>query len=150
MTANELWAHYCAFSGTESNTPYDAWAFCGGGPLADELGELVLQGTKTATASSYIAYQTEGAPLPEAGCYSVVLGQNGQALCVIRDTRVSLVPFLEVSPNHAWREGEGDRSLAYWRQVHRRFLGQDYAALGKPFDEQGLCVLEEFEKVFPI
>ena len=120
----------------------------GGGPFADELAALVLAGVKTATASPLIAYETEGEPLPREGGYSVILYDDGQAAAVIRDTRVSLVPFDEVSPEHAFREGEGERTLAQWREIHRRAFAPDYRAAGREFDEHGICVLEEFELVY--
>lgn len=48
---------------------------------------------------------------------------------------------------HAYREGEGDRSFTYWREVHREAFAPDYAA-GLEFDEHGLIVLEEFNIVY--
>ena len=150
MTKQELWARFCAARGVDADTPHEAWAFCGGGPVGDELAALVLAGTKTATASSLIAYETEHEPLPQPGCYSVVLYDNGLAACVIRDTAVRLVRFSEVSEEHAYREGEGTRTLAEWREIHRRVFTPDYAAAGREFDENGVCVLEEFELLYPL
>lgn len=150
MTEKEMWDRYCTENGMEPNTPYDAWAFCGGGPSADELAALVLAGRKTATASALIAYETEGVPLPQSGCYSVVLYADGTAAGIIRDTRVSLVPFNEVSAEHAYLEGEGTRTLEEWREVHKRVFTPDYQTVGKEFDEKGICVLEEFELVYPV
>ena len=146
MTARELWEEFSRKTGI--NADYDEWAFCGGGEIGDELAQLVLEGKKTATASAYIAYQTENEPLPQAGEYSVVLFDSGEAACIIRNVRVSLVPFKKVPAEHAYCEGEGDRSLEYWRSVHREAFETDYAAAGLPFDEDGLCVLEEFEPVY--
>lgn len=149
MTPREMWDRFCCEAGLEPDTPHEAWAFCGGGPFADELAALVLEGIKTATASTLIAYETEGEPLPTPGCYSVILYQDGSAAGVIRDTKVSLVPFDQVSAEHAYREGEGTRTLEEWRDIHRRAFAPDYAAAGRAFDECGICVLEEFERVYP-
>lgn len=149
MTGEEMWRAYCREANLDPDTRHDIWKFCGGGPFADELAELTLEGTKTATASAKIAYDSQGESIPERSCYSVVLYDDDRAACVIRDTKVSVVPFNRVSPEHAFKEGEGDRSLAYWRSVHRRFFAPDYEAVGLPFDEAGACVLEEFEVVFP-
>lgn len=148
MTAAALWQQFCAAAGVPESTPHEVWAFCGGEAGADELAQLALAGIKTATASSKRAFDTAGDPLPKPGGYSVILYRDGTAAGVIRDTRVSLVPFDQVSPEHAWREGEGSRTLAEWRQVHRQAFTPDYAAAGLPFDEKGLCVLEEFELVY--
>lgn len=145
MTAQEMWEEYRKLNPAE--TPMPTRLGPSGGAAGDELAKLTLQGIKTATASSLIAYACDD-EIPTAGCYSVILYDNGEAACVIRDTIVSIVPFDEVSPEHAYREGEDDRSLAMWREVHRRFFTPDYEAVGKPFDEHGLCVLEEFEVVY--
>ena len=149
MSGEEMWQAYCLESGADASAPHECWAFCGGGPLADELADLVLAGKKTATASSAIAYRIENESFPETGCFSVILFDSGEAACVIRDTKISVVPFDEVSAAHAFKEGEGDRSLGYWRAVHEPFFTPDYAAAGLPFDPHGDCVLEEFEIVYP-
>ena len=149
MTAEQMWRAFCESSGVPEQTPYSAWAFCGGGAIGDELARLVLAGTKTATASALLAYELEEEPLPKVGEYSVILFDGGVAAGVICDTKVTLVPFDEVSGEHAWKEGEGDRSLTYWKNAHREAFAPDYEAAGKPFDEHGLCVLEEFALRFP-
>ena len=71
-----------------------------------------------------------------------------EAACIIRDTKVSVVPFNQVSADHAFKEGEDNRSLKKWREVHRRAFTPDYKAVGLDFDEKGDCVLEEFEVVY--
>lgn len=148
MTGLEMWQQFCEQKHIDENTQYDKWKFCGGGPFADELANLVLQGIKTATASSKIAYDYEHEPIPKEGCYSVILFDNDEAACIIQTVKVSIVPFNQVSEQHAYKEGEDDRSLEKWREVHRRAFTSDYMAAGLPFDEQGDCVLEEFVVVF--
>lgn len=148
MKAEELWQKFIKEKVLDKNTKYEAWKFCGGGEAADELAHLVLEGKKTATTSSLIAYQTENAPLPVPGLYSVILFDNDEAACIIETTSITLKPFDEVDEEFAAKEGEGDLSLAYWQEVHRRFLGMDYEAINQPFDEKGICVLEEFKLIY--
>ena len=148
MTGLEMWEEFCRKNHIDTDTKHDMWKFCGGGPFADELANLVLAGIKTATASAKIAYDTEGDEIPKAGDYSVILFDNDEAACVLRATKISVVPFDEVSAEHAYKEGEDDRSLEKWREVHRRAFTPDYEACGLEFDEKGLCVLEEFEVVY--
>ena len=62
--------------------------------------------------------------------------------------KVSVVPFNQVSADHAFKEGEDNRSLKKWREVHRKAFTPDYKAVGQDFDEKGDCVLEEFEVVY--
>ena len=140
MTADEMWRS----SGLRGEC--EAWAF---GDAPDELAALVLSGRKTATASAYPVYEAEGEPLPKAGEYSVILDSEDNAVCVIRTTRVYVAPFRDVSAEHAFREGEGDRSLAHWRMVHEAFFERELAAVGLSFHEDMLVVCEEFERVYP-
>ena len=55
------------------------------------------------------------------------------------------VTFNRVSEEHAWKEGEGDRSLEYWRNTHRRFFAEELREEGLDFDEEMELVCEEFE-----
>lgn len=145
MTGEEMWTA-CAGQYGLVRGEYDAWAF-GGDP--DGLAALVLAGIKTATASAYPLYALEGEPLPEAGEYSVILNSRDEAVCVILTDRVTVVPYRDVGAEHARREGEGDRSLAYWRQVHEAFFREEMAAAGLAFTEDMPVVCEEFHAVWP-
>ena len=139
MTAEELWKR-SGISGT-----YEAWAF---GEAADKLADLVVRGIKTATCSAYDLYRIEGEPIPEAGEYSVILDSKDEAVCIIRTTKVTVIPFNAVSEEHAFKEGEGDRSLEYWREVHESFLSRELASVRLEFNEETKVVCEEFEVVF--
>ena len=147
MTGPEMWAEFCSKNDIDINTKHDMWKFCGGGVFADDLANLVLAGIKTATSSSKIAFETDGDPLPETGTYSVILFDNDEASCILQDTKVSVVPFNKVSEEHAYKEGENNRSLEMWREVHKNAFSPDYERVGQEFDENGLCVLEEFQVV---
>jgi len=148
MTGPEMWAKYCSDNDIDVLTKHDMWKFCGGGVFADDLANLVLASIKTATSSSKIAFETDGDPLPETGTYSVILFDNDEASCILQDTKVSVVPFNKVSEEHAYKEGENNRSLEMWREVHKNAFSPDYERVGQEFDENGLCVLEEFQVVY--
>ena len=145
MQANELWAQF-AQANNLTNQSYDAWAF-GGAP--DELARLVLQGEKTATSSAYDIYQVKNQPLPQAGEYSVILNSKREAVCIIRTTKVQILPFDKVDEQHARKEGEGDKSLNYRRKIHRDFFKAALQKIGLSFDESRKVVCEEFEVVYP-
>ena len=149
MNGETMWETYCRTTNTDCSARHDIWKFCGGGAAADELANLVLAGIKTATSSTRLAYELDGENLPEVGTYSVILFDSEKAACIIRDTKVSVGPFNPVSADHAFKEGEDDRSLNKWQEVHRRAFSPDYEACGLDFDEKGDCVLEEFEVVYP-
>ena len=140
VTAEELWKK-AGLSG-----PYESWAF---GDAPDKLAALVKNGVKTATCSAYDLYQAEGEHIPKSGDYSVILDSKGEAVCIVRTTRVYVIAFNQVSPEHAYKEGEGDRSLEYWRKVHIDFLTRELARINKTFTENTQVVCEEFELVYP-
>ena len=144
MTHQELWAAYRAVN-PAAGDDYEAWAY---GADPDTLAELTRAGVKTATASAGPLYELEGEPLPETGEHSVILDSRDEAVCVIRTTRVYTVPFNQVSAEHAFREGEGDRSLAYWRRVHEDFFRAELAEVGLEFSPTMPVVCEEFEVVY--
>ena len=145
MTAQEMWERFIKEQNI-SDTEYDAWAF---GDDADGLAELVRQGIKTGTSSAYPLYELEGEPLPEASGYSVILDSRDEAVCIIENTKVYVVPFCEVTADHAFKEGEGDRSLAYWKKVHEAFFTECMKEAGLTFDEDMKVVCEEFRLVYP-
>ena len=144
MTAQQMWDKYKTIAQIEDNA-YDSWAF---GSDPDTLAALVLSGKKTATASVAVLYELEGEALPKAGEYSVILDSRDRALCIIRDTKVSVVPFRDVDAEHARLEGEGDLSLAYWRDVHRSCFSEWMQEDGLVFTEDTEIVLERFEVVY--
>ena len=145
MNAQEMWKAFSVEDGITAE--YDAWAF---GVDADELASLVERGIKTATASAFPMYAYDGEPLPKPGEYSVILNSRGEAVCVVKTTKVFFVPFREVDERQAWKEGEGDRTLSYWRTVHERFFRENLAEAGLEFDPDMGVVCEEFIKVYPI
>ncbi len=144
MNEENMWN--CFVSQTGIQAKYETWAF---GDDPDRLAYLTLNGIKTATASAYPLYEAENEPLPKAGELSMVLDGNGNPVCIIQCTKVSVVPFCQVTQEHAWKEGEGDRSLKYWSEVHEAFFSKELMAAGLQFDEKMLVVCEEFVRLYP-
>jgi len=114
-----------------------SFAFGDGPRLADELLELVLAGVKTATCS------TEDEPNTSTpGERWVVLDGHGHPRCVIETTEVSYRRFGDVNAAFARDEGEGDRSLAFWRDAHRKYFGRQ-----SKFSEDMMLMCERFRLV---
>lgn len=146
MKEEEMWESY-----RRSNpraTAYEAWSFCGGGKVGDKLADLVLEGKKVATASAYQLYEIEKVPLPSIGGLSIILRSNGEAACIIETTDVRVCKFCDVTSEHAYNEGEGDRSLEHWRAVHKEVFSKELEGCGLQFDENMLVVCETFKMVF--
>lgn len=123
-----------------------AWAFGATSAQADELLALVLDGSKTATASAYEDYATEREDPPTPGTLSIVLDGAGHPRALVVTTVVRTVPFGQVDADHAWDEGEGDRSLEHWRTVHERFFAE-HAVSG--FRPDMPVLLERFRLLHP-
>ncbi|WP_461107595.1 ASCH domain-containing protein [Tessaracoccus terricola] len=124
-----------------------AWSFGATPEHADELLELVLDGTKTATASAFWDYEAEGEELPSVGTLSIVTDGAGVPRALLGVTRVRTVPFDEVDDAHAHAEGEQDRTLASWREIHERFF-TEHASHQRGFAPDMPVVLEEFEVLY--
>lgn len=146
MTPTQLWQEYLAVNPQAGPEP-EAWAF---GAVPDELADLVARGIKTATSSAYALYDLEGEEIPQAAGYDIILDSQDNAVCIIKTTKVYVTPFSQVTEEHAKFEGEGDRSLSYWRQVHEKFFTIWLAEAGLTFSEDMLVVCEEFELVYPM
>ncbi len=145
----EFWARFVEATGIEGS--YEAWAFGDPSSLPDlstELALLVRDGPKRATAGLVADFGegTEAAPMPVPGDLSVVLDGHGSPVCVIRTAGVVVRRFGDVDESFAWDEGEGDRTLAWWRQAHMWYFFEQ----GTRIDEDTLMVLERFELLWPI
>lgn len=125
----------------------EAWPFGAAPEHADELLSLVLQGIKTGTASSLWDCEHDAEPVPEPGDLSIILDGRDAPRALIRTTDVRIVPFNEVTAEHAAAEGEGDRSLADWRRGHQYFW-EHYSTDPRGFAPDMPVVCERFELVW--
>ena len=136
--------------GVRSPDSYDVWSFGDTEEMADELGQLVQAGIKTATCSLMWEYEAEGDDgLPKAGDVSVITDGQGAPLCVIETVEVEVKPFGQVDEAFAYDEGEGERSLAYWRSAHWKFFTRVCGSIGREPVETMPLVCERFRVVFP-
>lgn len=143
---NPVPAYLGTYSGEALAPP--AWAFGATPEQADELIALVLDGTKTATASAQWDYEHEGEQIPQVGDLSIVLDGSEHPRALIEVTQVDVVAFDEVSEEHAFLEGEGDRSLDHWRTVHERFF-TGHASHDRGFASSMPVVLERLRLLYP-
>lgn len=129
---------------------FEAFYFGDSEALANELAGLVLAGKKCATAGSVWSAEAEGKRLPQPGDLSIVTNWFGEPLCVIETESVNVSPFNEVQADFAAAEGEGDGSLQFWREAHRRYFSRECQAVGRKFSESMLVACERFKVLYPL
>lgn len=150
-TIKKMWEKYLLSIGDNSMTTdknYTAWHFCDNEQDANELAELVVNETKKATASLYLSYEHDGDKIPEVGDLSVIINWDGVAQCIIQTTNIDIVPYKNVSEEFAATEGEGDKSLEYWKRAHWNYFGREMKALALEPTEDMLVICEKFEVVY--
>jgi uncharacterized protein YhfF len=96
----------------------ESFSFGDSPSLADQLLALVLEGRKRATCWA----ASEGMKGAELDKCMVVLDGAGRPSAVLQTVELTQRRFDEVDAAFAFDEGEGDRSLAYWREAHRRYF----------------------------
>lgn len=142
----DFWIEFTGATGIDGE--YQAWAFAEEIPeLATELALLVRDGPKRATAGLLSEFEgPDAVPFPEVGDLNLILDGEGEPVCVIRTTDVETRRFWDVDDAFAWDEGEGDRTLAWWRQAHMWFFFEQ----GIRIDESTPMVLQRFELLYPL
>lgn len=116
----------------------DKWKF---GIDNEELIDLVLKGEKTATTSLYNSYIKDGIDLPKVGDESIIIHDDNTDACKIINTNVIITEFKNITKELAYLEGEGDKSLEYYRKVHNEF----FKKIDSSFNDNTKVVFEIFK-----
>lgn len=132
----------------KSYQKFDAYYFCADKENANICANLVLKGDKRATAGLLWSYEDENEPLPDIGQLTVVTNWDKEPQCIIETTSIEVKAFQDVDAEFAFEEGEGDKSLEYWRKAHWQFFGNECQNMEKAPNLNMLVVLERFEVVF--
>lgn len=95
------------------------WKF---GTDNEKLIKLVLLGEKRATTSLFSEYENDNEPLPKVGDRSIILHDDNSTACLIETEKVIITEFANVTKEMAFIEGEGDKSLEYYKEEHTRIF----------------------------
>lgn len=120
--------------------PAEIYSFGNTEQVANELARLVIIGQKTATTSAIELYEH----VPQVGDYNVILDGRDRPVAITKTTACTIVKYNQVDAEHAFLEGEGDRTLDYWRSVHEPFFKAEYAEVGRIFEPTIDCLCERF------
>lgn len=148
-SVDRLWQRFLA-----SNPDYSDQSIPKSGYFGDNekdaniLAELVQKDIKRATSHSLLGLQLREEPRPKLDDLFIVTDWAGKAKCLVKTTSVKMVPYFAIHAEHARMEGEGDKSLDYWKKVHWDYYTRELEAFGRIPRESMIVVFERFEKVF--
>ena len=115
------------------------WHFGDNKKMADELFQLVLSGDKSATSHLY----NKGEKLHKG--FSILTNWDKTKKILIQTTKVYKTIFDKVTQEHAFKEGEKDKSLKSWRAVHRKFFTKELNNKNIKFTNSCNIICEEFK-----
>ena len=143
-----FWAAYVAATGATGS--FTAWGFGDDEKpeLMTRLGLLVREGPKRATTARLDEFDPEADPVPTPGDHSVILDGSGRPLCIIRTRSVEVRPYGEVDEAFAYDYGEGDRTLAWWREHLYAWYARECQIIGREPSWDMPLQCERFEVVF--
>src|SRR3954454_5605532 len=116
-----FWQEFREAAGLPHND-YDVVALGDGPGMGTDLAELVVAGTKRATAGLVRQFGPGGEAVPVAGGYVVLVDGAGQPRAIWRTTEIRIGPLNSVDAQFARDEGEGERTREWWLAAHRRFF----------------------------
>lgn len=149
MTASHqaLWDLYRQKNPDAPEAPPLGFYFCDNAYDADLCADLVVRGIKRATASSLAELEIQGHPVPQVGDLNLVTDWSGRARAIIQTRRVDIRRLGDVDAQFAALEGEGDGSLAWWRDAHLAYYQRVLSGRGIRVDDDLLIACEVFDCV---
>jgi uncharacterized protein YhfF len=147
--ASAMWREYVATLAVPPPEEPTVERFGDSAALADELIELVLDGTKRATAGLVVDFAHEGEPLPRIGGHWIVCDGAGTPRAVLRSIELRIGRLDSVDDAFAWDEGEDDRTRDSWLAGHLRYFTRTQAARREEWSDDLEVVFERFRVVWP-
>lgn len=144
--AEKLWSDYCAASGVSGPLPESDW-FGDDPKMADELLALVLKRQKQATCELRRQFLEDD--IPKVGDHWIITDGAKIPRCIIQTTQVDICAVRDVDTKFAWDEGEGDRSLEYWKREHDAYFQRSAKRDGFDYSDDMEAVCERFKLVWP-
>ncbi len=128
---------------------YDVCRMGDSAGMGDELLQLILSGTKRATACLLRDVEVGGEMMARVGGHVVVLDSADRPHAIWRSKTVEVKPLDRVDEAFAWDEGEGERTRQDWLAMHIRYFTRRAKAEGFAFDPTMPAVFERFSVVWP-
>jgi len=113
--------------------------------LSQSLLALIVEGRKRAGTGLLWAMEAENEALPQVGQIEIVVDHRNEPALVTRITQVQVLPYAEATAEYAAIEGEGDGSLAFWREAHWAFFSRECRRIGRTPSQDMPVVCSVFE-----
>lgn len=127
----------------------NAFYFCANKNDANECAELVVKKIKQATSPSVWWFKNNDFDFPKVGDLAIVTNWDNEPKAIIRTKKVEIVKFKDIKASYAFIEGEGDKSLAYWKKVHWDYYSNEMKGSDEFPTEEMEIVCEYFETIWP-
>lgn len=122
--------------------------FCDNQSDADQCAHLVALKIKQATSPSLWWFEKNQEALPKVGDLAIITDWSKRPFALIRNTAVEFCPFEDISEAYAEIEGEGDRSLKYWKSTHWAYYQREMAPFGEKPEPEMTIVCQYFETLY--
>mgnify|MGYP003522197573 FL=1 len=122
--------------------------FCDNKKEADECAELVMKKIKQATSPSVWWFEKNKEEIPKIGDIAIVTNWNKEPKAIIRTKKVEIVKFKNITPEYAFIEGEGNKTLEHWKKVHWGYYTNEMHKFNEKPNEEMKIVCEYFETIW--
>jgi len=126
----------------------EIYYFCDNEKDANECADLVVRKIKRATATSHWWFKKHNEPLTKKGNQAIITDWDGKPKAIIETIKVISTPYNEITSEFAETEGEGDKSLNYWKRVHKAYYEREMKPFNESFDENMIIICEYFRTIY--
>ena len=126
----------------------ESFYFCDNEKDANDCAKLVVKKIKQATAPSLWSFEINNEKLPRKGDLNIITNWNKVPQAIILTTKIELIKFSEITAKFAQREGEGDKSLAYWKKVHKAYYEREMQGHKEEFSKDMIIVCQYFDTIY--
>ncbi|MFT6167367.1 MAG: hypothetical protein ACJAV5_001757 [Vicingaceae bacterium] len=147
----ELWEAFIGQNPEYKDKELGEWFnFCDNEKEAKVCAQLTKDGIKQASSTSLWWFEKNHADLPEVGNIYVVTDWYKIAKAIVEVVKVEQIPFNKITEEYAAIEGEGDKSLKYWKDTHWAYYTGEMDEFDEKPTEDMLIVCEQFKTIFTV
>jgi uncharacterized protein YhfF len=145
----KMWKEFQEANPNFANIEFtDSFHFCDNEKDAQECATLVKTSVKQATSTSKWWFEQHQEELPVIGNLYVICDWYGIAKAIVETTHIEQVPYKDITEEYAAIEGEGDKSLKHWKEIHWAYYTREMEEFGETPNEDMVIICERFKTLF--